>query len=175
VATGASQSRNNSIWLTGEALVFSGGGSVLPSCRVTMQSGRSMVSPTVVETTTDWPAPVRADLASLYFCPTTSGGEAAACATTPPKTITALTAVVMLALSRTALLHTGAGLGADGLVLAWAVFGSINQCCPPAVGKALSRICDFAHALAARRLETVLSLRCNSLVGSKQAIDFRSA
>jgi hypothetical protein len=44
------------IWLTGEALVFSGGASVLPSCRATMQFGRVTLSPTVVDTTTDMPA-----------------------------------------------------------------------------------------------------------------------
>jgi hypothetical protein len=102
VATGAPQLSDNSTWLTGEALVFSGAGWVLPCCHVTMQSGRSTVSPTVVETTTEKPAPVRAELASLYFCPTTLGAEAA-CATPLSKTITAQTAVVMVAVTRTAL------------------------------------------------------------------------
>jgi hypothetical protein len=55
-ATGAPQLREMSIWLTGEALVFSGGASVLLSCRVTMQFGRATESPTVVDTTTDTPA-----------------------------------------------------------------------------------------------------------------------
>jgi hypothetical protein len=55
-ATGAPQLSEISTWLTGEALVFSGGASVLLSCRVTMQLGRATLSPTVVDTTTDRPA-----------------------------------------------------------------------------------------------------------------------
>jgi hypothetical protein len=76
-ATGAPQLSERSIWLVGEALVFSGAGSVLLCCRVTMQFDRSTVSPTVVDTTTDTPAEDSADEASLYFCPTTLGCEAA--------------------------------------------------------------------------------------------------
>jgi hypothetical protein len=59
--------------LVGEALVFAGGASVLLCCRVTMQSDRPTVSPTVVDTTTDRPAEDSWDEASLYFCPTTLG------------------------------------------------------------------------------------------------------
>jgi hypothetical protein len=59
--------------LVGEALVFSGAGSVRLCCRVTMQSDRSTLSPTVVDTTTPKPADDSADDASLYFCPTTLG------------------------------------------------------------------------------------------------------
>jgi hypothetical protein len=66
-ATGAPQFSDRSTWLTGEALVFSGAGSVLPCCRVTMQFDRSTVSPTVVDTTTDKPAEDSCDEASLYF------------------------------------------------------------------------------------------------------------
>lgn len=55
-ATGAPQLSARSTWLTGEALLFSGAGSVLPCCRVTMQSDLETVSPTVVDTTTDRPA-----------------------------------------------------------------------------------------------------------------------
>jgi hypothetical protein len=55
-ATGAPQLSEIRTWLVGEALVFSGGASVLPSCRVTMQFGRVTLSPTVVDTTTDKPA-----------------------------------------------------------------------------------------------------------------------
>jgi hypothetical protein len=38
-----------------------------------MQSDRSTLSPTVVDTTTPKPADDSADDASLYFCPTTLG------------------------------------------------------------------------------------------------------
>jgi hypothetical protein len=76
-ATGAPQLSERSTWLVGDALVFSGAGSVLPCCRVTMQFDRSTVSPTVVDTTTDRPADDSADEASLYFCPTTLGCEPA--------------------------------------------------------------------------------------------------
>lgn len=76
-ATGAPQLSDRSTWLTGEALVFSGAGSVLACCRVTMQFDRPTVSPTVVDTTTDKPAVESCDEASLYFCPTTLGCEAA--------------------------------------------------------------------------------------------------
>jgi hypothetical protein len=62
--------------LTGEALEFSGGASVLLSCRVTTQFGRETVSPTMVDTTTEKPAVESSDAASLYFCPTTLGCEA---------------------------------------------------------------------------------------------------
>jgi len=76
-ATGAPQLSERSTWVTGEALVFSGAASVLACCRVTMQSARSTLSPTVVDTTTDTPAPESCDVASLYFWPTTLGCEAA--------------------------------------------------------------------------------------------------
>jgi hypothetical protein len=42
-----------------------------------MQLGRATVSPTVVDTTTDAPAVESWEAASLYFCPTTLGCEAA--------------------------------------------------------------------------------------------------
>jgi hypothetical protein len=42
-----------------------------------MQSGRETVSPTVVDTTTDKPAEESWEVASLYFCPTTFGCDAA--------------------------------------------------------------------------------------------------
>jgi hypothetical protein len=57
--------------------VFSGGASVLLSCRVTMQLGRATLSPTVVDTTTERPAVESCEAASLYFCPTTLGAEEA--------------------------------------------------------------------------------------------------
>jgi hypothetical protein len=76
-ATGAAQLSESSTWPTGEALEFSGAGSVLLCWRVTMQSARSTVSSTVVDTTTDNPAPESCDVASLYFSPTTFGCEAA--------------------------------------------------------------------------------------------------
>jgi len=68
---------DRSTWFVGEALVFSGAATLLPCCRVTMQSGRATLSPTVVDTTTDNPAEDRASVASLYFCPTTFGSDAA--------------------------------------------------------------------------------------------------
>jgi hypothetical protein len=55
-ATGAPQFSASRTWFVGDALVFSGGASVLLCCLVTMQSDRSTVSPTVVVTTTDSPA-----------------------------------------------------------------------------------------------------------------------
>jgi hypothetical protein len=76
-ATGAPQLSERSTWFTGEAAVFSGAASVLACCRVTMQSGRTTLSPTVVETTTDKPAEDSWPAASPYFCPTTFGSEAA--------------------------------------------------------------------------------------------------
>jgi hypothetical protein len=76
-ATWAPQFSPRSTWFTAEALVFSGAGSVLPCCHVTMQSGRETVSPTVVDTTTETPAVESCEVASLYFCPTTLGGDAA--------------------------------------------------------------------------------------------------
>ena len=67
-----------------------------------MQSGRVTLSPTVVDTTTDKPAAESAAAASLYFCPTTSGCEAALATTLPYMAITMVVAVT-LALTRTAL------------------------------------------------------------------------
>lgn len=74
-ATGAPQLSERSTWFVGDALVFCGAGWVLACCRVTAQSGRSTVSPTVVDTTTDKPAEDKAPVASLYFCPITFGSD----------------------------------------------------------------------------------------------------
>jgi hypothetical protein len=57
--------------------VFSGGASVLLSCRVTMKLGRATLSPTVVDTITDRPAVESCEAASLYFCHMTLGCEEA--------------------------------------------------------------------------------------------------
>jgi hypothetical protein len=86
-ATAAPQFSERSTSFCADALVFSGAASVLLCWFVTMQSDRSTLSPTVVDTTTDEPEPSE-DLASLYFCPMTFGDEAA-CATPLPKVVTA--------------------------------------------------------------------------------------
>jgi hypothetical protein len=90
-ATAASQLRARSVSLVAEALVFSGGGTVLSCCRVTVQSSRASWSPTVVETTTLYPALPSVPFASEYFFPTTVGDEAA-CAGTALTMIAAIAA-----------------------------------------------------------------------------------
>jgi hypothetical protein len=74
-ATGASQFSESNVSFVADAAVFSGAGTILSCWRVTTHSSRSSWSPTVVDTTTDDPAPLRAPLASEYFCPTTPGVE----------------------------------------------------------------------------------------------------
>jgi hypothetical protein len=66
-ASAASQFSDTSTCFVGEPPVFSGGGTVLACARVTTQSDQDFWSPTTVDTTGLYPAPLSVEDASPYF------------------------------------------------------------------------------------------------------------
>jgi hypothetical protein len=67
VAGAASQLSETSSSFVAEPPLFSGGATLLATWLATRQSGHDFWSPTTVDTTAFMPAPLIAELASLYF------------------------------------------------------------------------------------------------------------
>jgi hypothetical protein len=102
-ATAASQLRDTRVSAVAEPLLFGGGGTDRSRWLETTQSVQASWSPTVVDTTGLNPAEFSAELASLYFWPTTLGEDLAAAApaqarltaaTKPPTSATSTTFLV---------------------------------------------------------------------------------
>jgi hypothetical protein len=96
-ATGASQLSDTRVWLVGEPPLFGGGGTAVSRWLSTMQFDRANRSPTVVDTTGVYPAALNAELASLYFWPTTLGEDFALAIPAPAMPNTATTAATAAA------------------------------------------------------------------------------